>query len=92
MFNSLVSIPAATTTKDFMIPVLANESSDLAEKYDTRLLGLVKNTENQEETDEVVREAFQRAYEQLEKFRKQSRFLTDIIQSVLNQSLRKSRR
>jgi len=75
-----------------MIPVLANESSDLAEKYDTRLLGLVKNTENQEETDEVVREAFQRAYEQLEKFRKQSRFLTDIIQSVLNQSLRKSRR
>ena len=77
-----------------MIPVLANESSDLAEKYDTRLLGLVKNTENQEETDtaEVVPEAFQRAYEQLEKFRKQSRFLTDIIQSVLNQSLRKSRR
>jgi len=75
-----------------MIPVLANESSDLAEKYDTRLLGLVKNTENQEETAEVVREAFQRAYEQLEKFRKQSRFLTDIIQSVLNQSLRKSRR
>ena len=75
-----------------MIPVLANESSDLAEKHDTRLLYLVKNTENQEETDEVVREAFQRAYEQLEKFRKQSRFLTDMIQDVLNQSLRKSRR
>lgn len=78
--------------EDFTIPVLANESSDLAEEHDTRLLYLVKNTENQEETDEVVREAFQRAYEQLEKFRKQSRFLTDMIQDVLNQSFRKSRR
>jgi len=72
-----------------MPPVFADETSDVAEKYN-KFLSLLDN--NQEEANDVVRDAFQRAHQQLTEFREGSRALTDMIDSVLMQTLRNLRR
>lgn len=69
--------------------MFANNSSDVAKKYDVKFRRSAKDTESQEDAQEVVRGAFQRAYQQLKEFREESRCLTHMIDTVLNESLRK---
>ena len=89
MLDNLRSVPAATSSDDFTISMLVNESHNLAEKRDNMALCLIHRAESQEKADEVVRQTFQKAYKQLEKFREESIILAEMIHKILSESVRK---
>ena len=66
--------------------------SEIAERYDLKGLNVARSTNNQEEAQEAVREAFLKAYQQLEQFREDPQYLTGLIEIALNQSLMKLER
>jgi len=62
--------------------------SKIAERYRHKIFRVTNDTDNQKEAEEAVRQAFLKAYQQLEQFREDSRYLTRLIETALNQSLR----
>jgi len=66
--------------------------SEIAEWYDLQTVRVAKSTNNQNEAQETVQESFLKAYQQLEQFREDSRYLTGLIETALKRSLVKLER
>jgi RNA polymerase sigma-70 factor, ECF subfamily len=64
----------------------------LVKKYDRKLFQIAQSvTHNREDSQDVVQEAFLKAYQHLDEFREDSKFSTWLIRITLNQSLMKLR-
>jgi RNA polymerase sigma-70 factor, ECF subfamily len=65
----------------------------LVKRYDRKLLRIAQSiTHNREDSQDVVQEAFLKAYQHLAEFREDSQFSTWLIRITLNQSLMKLRK
>src|SRR5580700_1077975 len=65
----------------------------LVRRYDRKLLRIAQHvTHNQEDSQDVVQEAFLKAFEHLGDFREESQFSTWLIRIALNQSFMKLRK
>jgi len=65
---------------------------DLVERYETRVFRIAKNmVANHEDAEEVVQNAFVKAFENLAGFRGDSRFYTWLVRIVINEALMKVR-
>jgi RNA polymerase sigma-70 factor, ECF subfamily len=66
---------------------------ELVKRYDRKLLRIAQHvTNNREDAEDVVQEAFLKAFQYLEQFRENSQFSTWLIRIALNQSLMKLRK
>src|SRR5712692_11351471 len=65
----------------------------LVERYDRKLLRIAEHvTHNREDSQDVVQEAFLKAFQHLSDFREDSQFSTWLIRITLNQALMKLRK
>lgn len=65
----------------------------LVERYQSRIFRLAQNlTRNREDAEEVLQNAFIKAYENLDRFRGDSRFYTWVVRIAVNEALMKLRR
>ena len=65
----------------------------LVKRYDAKLLRIAQNvTHNSEDAEEVVQEAFFKAYQKLDQFQGHAKFSTWLIRITLNESLMKLRK
>src|SRR5258707_7436218 len=65
----------------------------LVKRYDRRLLRIAQSvTHNREDSQDVVQEAFLKAFQNLGQFREDSQFSTWLIRITVNQSLMKLRK
>ena len=65
----------------------------LVKRYDRKLLRIAQSvTHNREDSQDVVQEAFLKAYQNLSAFREDSKFSTWLIRITVNQSLMKLRK
>src|ERR1700691_5529698 len=88
----------AKTNDDFDL-VHASKNGDVAafeqlvKRYDRKLLRIAQSvTRNREDSQDVVQEAFLKAYQNLAAFREDSKFSTWLIRITVNQSLMKLRK
>src|ERR1700726_3033137 len=66
---------------------------ELVARYERRLFRLAQNTTgNHEDTEEVVQNAFVKAFQNLASFRGDSRFYTWLVRIAVNEALMKSRK
>lgn len=66
---------------------------ELVKRYDRRLLRIAQNlTHNREDAEDVVQEAFLKAYQHLDQFRENAKFSTWLIRIALNESFMKLRK
>lgn len=66
---------------------------ELVKRYDRRLLRIAHHiTQNREDAEDVVQEAFLKAFQHLVQFQEKSQFSTWLIRITLNQSLMKLRK
>jgi RNA polymerase sigma-70 factor, ECF subfamily len=66
---------------------------ELVKRYDRKLLRIAQHvTNNREDAEDAVQEAFLKAFQYLEQFRENSQFSTWLIRIALNQSLMKLRK
>jgi RNA polymerase sigma-70 factor (ECF subfamily) len=84
---------------DDLALVHASKSGDVAafeelvKRYDRKLLRIAQHlTHNREDAEDVVQEAFLKAFQHLDQFRENSKFSTWLIRITLNQSLMKLRK
>jgi RNA polymerase sigma-70 factor (ECF subfamily) len=71
----------------------ASAFEKLVRKYDRKLLRIAQSvTHNREEAEDVVQEAFFKAYQRLHQFQESAKFSTWLIRIVLNEALMKLRR
>jgi len=87
------------TESDDLALVHASRNGDVAafeelvKRYDRKLLRIAQHlTHNREDAQDVVQEAFLKAFQHLGQFRENSKFSTWLIRITLNQSLMKLRR
>ena len=87
------------TASDDLALVHASKSGDVAafeelvKQYDRKLLRIAQHlTHNREAAQDVVQEAFLKAFQHLGQFRENSKFSTWLIRITLNQSLMKLRK
>jgi len=87
------------TTSDDLTLVHASKRGDagafeeLVKRYDRKLLRIAQHlVHNREDAEDVVQEAFLKAFLHLEQFREAAKFSTWLIRITLNQSLMKLRR
>ena len=67
--------------------------SSLIERYEGKIFRLAMNiTQNREDAEDVLQEAFLKAYEHLDQFQGNSRFYTWIVRIAVNQALMKLRK
>lgn len=67
--------------------------SDLVTKYERKILRLAKNiTRNDEDAEDVLQEAFLKAYEHLDRFEGNSKFYTWLVRIAVNEALMKLRK
>ena len=67
--------------------------AELLNRYDRKILRLAKNiTNNEEDAEDVLQEAFLKAYTHLADFKGDSRFYTWIVRIAVNESLMKLRK
>ena len=65
----------------------------LVKRYDAKLLRIAQNvTHNSEDAEEVVQEAFFKAYQKLDQFQGHARFSTWLVRIALNESFMKMRK
>src|SRR5947207_6827003 len=95
--NSTQPEPAQTASDDLAL-VHASKSGDIAafeelvKRYDRKLFRIAEHlTHNREDAQDVVQEAFLKAFQHLAGFRENSKFSTWLIRITLNQSLMKLR-
>jgi RNA polymerase sigma-70 factor, ECF subfamily len=66
---------------------------ELVKRYDRRLFRIAQHvTQNREDAQDVVQEAFLKAFRNLDQFRENSQFSTWLIRITINQSLMKVRK
>ena len=92
-------VKVTDTESDDLDLVHASKSGDVAafeelvKRYDRKLLRIAQHlTHNREDAQDVVQEAFLKAFQHLGQFRENSKFSTWLIRITLNQSLMKLRR
>ena len=67
--------------------------TQLVERYERKIYRLAKNiTQNDEDAEDVLQEAFLKAYSNLENFQEQSKFYTWIVRIAVNEALMKLRK
>jgi RNA polymerase sigma-70 factor, ECF subfamily len=67
--------------------------TELVSRYERRIFRLAKNiTQSDEDAEDVLQEAFLKAYEHLEGFQGQSKFYTWIVRIAVNEALMKLRK
>ncbi len=65
----------------------------LVKRYDAKLLRIAQNvTHNSEDAEEVVQEAFFKAYQKLDQFQGHAKFSTWLVRIALNESFMKMRK
>jgi RNA polymerase sigma-70 factor (ECF subfamily) len=89
----------ARTASDDLALVHASKRGDVAafeelvKRYDRKLLRIAQHlTHNREDAEDVVQEAFLKAFQHLSQFQENSKFSTWLIRIALNQSLMKLRK
>lgn len=66
---------------------------ELVKRYDRKLLRIAQHlTHNREDAEDVVQEAFLKAFQHLDQFREDAKFSTWLIRITLNQALMKLRK
>jgi RNA polymerase sigma-70 factor (ECF subfamily) len=92
-------LAVAQTASDDLALVHASKSGDVAafeelvKRYDRKLLRIAQHLmHNREDAEDVVQEAFLKAFQHLDQFRENSKFSTWLIRITLNQSLMKLRK
>jgi RNA polymerase sigma-70 factor, ECF subfamily len=67
--------------------------TELVNRYDSKILRLAKHiTQNQEDAEDVLQEAFLKAFTHLDRFEGGSRFYTWLVRIAVNESLMKLRK
>jgi len=67
--------------------------ADLVKRYEAKIFRLAQHiTQNREDAEDVLQEAFLKAYEHLGQFQGQSKFYTWIVRIAVNQALMKLRK
>jgi RNA polymerase sigma-70 factor (ECF subfamily) len=71
----------------------AKAFSELLRRYEGKIFRLAQHiTQNREDAEDVLQEAFLKAYEHLDQFQGQSKFYTWIVRIAVNQALMKLRK
>src|SRR6516162_6632803 len=71
----------------------AKAFSELLRRYEGKIFRLALHiTQNREDAEDVLQEAFLKAYEHLDQFQGQSKFYTWVVRIAVNQALMKLRR
>jgi RNA polymerase sigma-70 factor (ECF subfamily) len=71
----------------------AKAFTDLLRRYEGKIFRLAQHiTQNREDAEDVLQEAFLKAYEHLDQFQGQSKFYTWIVRIAVNQALMKLRK
>ena len=66
---------------------------ELVKRYDSKLLRIAQHvTQNREDAQDAVQEAFLKAFQKLEQFQENSKFSTWLVRIAINQSLMKLRK
>jgi RNA polymerase sigma-70 factor (ECF subfamily) len=66
---------------------------ELVKRYDRNVFRIVQHiTQNREDAEDVVQDAFLKAYRNLEQFQEQSKFYTWLVRIAVNEALMKLRR
>src|SRR5438094_8814235 len=66
---------------------------ELVKRYDRNIFRIAQHiTQNREDAEDVVQDAFLKAYENLEQFQGNSKFYTWLVRIAVNESLMKLRR
>ena len=93
------SLPSQVVKDDEPILVAAAQNGDitafetLVGRYERKILRLAQNiTQNREDAEDVMQEAFLKAYEHLSGFQGNSRFYTWLVRIAVNQALMKLRK
>jgi RNA polymerase sigma-70 factor (ECF subfamily) len=99
MSGNSTQLAAIETASDDLALVHACKSGDVAafeelvKRYDRKLLRIAQHiVHNWEDAEDVVQEAFLKAFQHLGQFRENSKFSTWLIRITLNQSLMKLRK
>ena len=70
-----------------------NAFSELVNRYERRILRLAKRiTQNDEDAEDVLQDAFLKAYENLDRFQGNSKFYTWLVRIAVNEALMKLRK
>jgi RNA polymerase sigma-70 factor, ECF subfamily len=93
------SLPSQVVKEDEPVLVAAAQGGDIAAfetlvgRYERKILRLAQNiTQNREDAEDVMQEAFLKAYEHLSGFQGNSRFYTWLVRIAVNQALMKLRK
>src|ERR1700732_2675841 len=99
MTAASAQLAAMTVGSDDLDLVHASKKGDVAafeqlvKRYDRKLFRIAQHvTHNREDSEDVVQEAFLKAFQHLAEFREASQFSTWLIRITLNQSLMKLRK
>lgn len=92
-------LPSQVVKDDEPVLVAAAKAGDvsafetLVGRYERKIFRLTQNiTQNREDAEDAMQEAFLKAYEHLEEFQGNSRFYTWLVRIAVNQALMKLRR
>ena len=87
------------TTGDDLILVRAAKAGDmsafeqLVKRYDRNIFRIAQHiTQNREDAEDVVQDAFLKSYQNLDRFQEQSKFYTWLVRIAVNESLMKLRK
>jgi RNA polymerase sigma-70 factor (ECF subfamily) len=96
---ALIQSNQATSNADEMVLVRAAKQGDvgafeeLVRRYDRNVFRIANHiTHNAEDAEDVVQEAFLKAYQNLDRFQEQSKFYTWLVRIAVNEALMKLRR
>src|SRR5436189_517667 len=99
MCRNSAQLAVTETASDDLALVHASKNGDVAafeelvKRYDGKLFRIAQHlTHNREDAEDIVQEAFLKAFQHLGQFRENSKFSTWLIRITLNQSLMKLRR
>lgn len=96
-----VPLPTMTQTGTFDESALVQRAkrgdaeaySELVRKYENKVFRLAKNiTQNDEDAEDVLQDAFVKAYEHLDEFQEQSKFYTWLVRIAVNEALMRLRK
>ena len=89
-------VPAAFDESALVAKARAGDAqafTDLVHQYERKIYRLAKNiTQNDEDAEDVLQEAFLKAYEHLDTFQGSSKFYTWIVRIAVNEALMKLRK
>ena|SRR5215469_5209778 len=97
--EAIQSKAAEATVSDELVLVQAAKQGDvgafeqLVKRYDRNIFRIAQHiTQNREDAEDVVQDAFLKAYENLDQFQGNSKFYTWLVRIAVNESLMKLRR